>query len=265
MNPSVSRSSLGRALAVTALTLAATSAAARAAHAQVAGSRLNFSGTSDVVDVGADGLVLTFDQSSIASGDDNTGSFAPLNAAPGGVAGAIKPLTVGAGPQETPAFLVLGGYTFNLRYLPSGTLGQSECYVEAADGQHCSPVQTPGTTISPINLVNGATGDADAPFYSSAWFHLVGTVTGPEGGVAHEFFGTIMTDFPVSYQDALAGVEAYGFAGLPFRATFVTGAEVTVTPEPSTYALTAAGLLGVVGAARRRRTRVRVQVRVRAD
>lgn len=257
MNPSVPRSYVGRAFAVTALTLAATSAAAPTAHAQTAGSRLNFSGTADVIDIGAPGLVLTFDQTSIVSGDGNTGSFAPLNAAPGGVAGTIKTLTVGSGPQDTPAFLTLGGYTFNLRFLPSGTLGQSQCYIQAADGQRCSPIQTPGTAISPINLVNAATGDPDAPFYSSAWFSLVGTVTGPEGGVAREFVGTIMTEFPVSYQDALKGVETYGFAGLPFRATFVTGAEVTVTPEPSTYALTAAGLLGVVGAARRRRTRVR--------
>lgn len=252
MKPSVPTSYLGRALAVTALTLAATTA-----HAQVAGSQLNFSGTTDVVDVGAAGLVLTFTPGTLVSGDGNTGSFASFNAAATGVVGDIKTLTVGAGPQVTPAFLTLGGYTFTLRYLPSGTLGQAECYVEAADGQRCSPIQTPGTAISPINLVNGATGDADAPFYSSAWFHLMGTVTGPDGGVAHEFFGTIMTDFPVSYQDALAGVEAYGFAGLPYRATFVVGTEVTVTPEPSTYALTAAGLLGVVGAARRRRTRVR--------
>lgn len=249
MKPSVPTSYVGRALAVTALTLAATTA-----HAQVAGSQLNFTGTTDVVDVGAPGLVLTFTPGTLASGGGNTGSFAPFNAVPGGVGGTIQTLTVGAGPQAIPAFLTLGGYTFNLRSLPSGTLGQAECYVAAADGQRCSPIQTPGTAISPINLVNAASGDADFPFNSSASFNLVGTVTGPEGGVAREFFGTIMTDFPgFSYQDALKGVEAYGFVGLPYRATFVVGTEVTVTPEPSTYALTAAGLLGVVGAARRRR------------
>jgi hypothetical protein len=155
--------------------------------------------------------VLTFNEGTLFADGDNTGSFAGL----GGLPGAIRTLNVGAGPQDTPAFLTIGGYTFNLQYLPSGTMGQAECYVAAAAGQRCSPIQTPGTVISPINLANAATGDPDSPFYSSAWFNLLGTVVGPGGGVAHEFFGTVMADFPVSFQTRSPASRRTGLRGCP--------------------------------------------------
>lgn len=236
------------AAAVTALTLAATSARAQLP----AGSTLNFSGTADAVDVGAAGVVLTFNPGTVASGEGNTGAFAFLNAA--GATGAIREITVGAGPQSIPAFLTLGGYTFGLSALPSGTHGQAECYVAPVAGQRCTPIQTPGTAISPFMLTNAAPQIPGAEFSSVAAFHLVGTVAGPDGA-ASEFFGTIWTEFPhLSFQEALGGLEQAGPQGLPgvqFAGTFVT---FTAAPEPSTCALTALGLAGAAGMARRRRT-----------
>jgi hypothetical protein len=69
----------------------------------------------------------------------------------------------------------------------------------------------------------------------------------------------VVTEFAgVSYQQALMALEATGLAGLPFTATFTTGTRtvgsaITVTPEPSTWALLAGGLAGVGVVARRRR------------
>jgi hypothetical protein len=229
-----------------------------------AGSRLSFTGTADATDVGTPGVLLDFDPRVVADAAGNTGSFASLNRDAGpGVSGAIADVRVGNGAQALPHFLVLGGYRFDLSFLPSGGRAQDECYVEPTAGQRCTPFQSvpgvwpPSGELSPFELANDESGDADAPLTSVAAFNVVGTVTGP-GRETSSFFGTVASTFVGrSYQEVLYTLEQQGLTGVTFAGTFVVGGPVagadTVVPEPSTYALVAAGLAGVAGAARRRR------------
>lgn len=232
--------------AAAALALGTTSAAAQIAT----GSTLAFTGAADATDVGSAGVVLDFSPYALTSGSTNTGAFAFLNAAPG----ALKQLTVGSGAQWIPGFLTIGGYTFDLRNLPSGPYPQTDCRVAPVVGQRCTPFQSPGTAISPFDLVNQASGDPNAPINALVSFDLSGTVVDPNGYTS-AFTGTISSTFVgLSYQDVLGALEGQGPAGLPdvpFTGTFVAGA---VLPEPGTYALVAAGLAGVGLVARRRRS-----------
>ena len=230
--------------------------AAGTAGAQItAGSRLDFAGTADAVDVGTPGIALTFRPATVTAAATSTGTFAGL----GGLTGTVRDLMVGAGPVDLPGFLTLGGYTFDLRFLPSGGYGQDDCYVYPAPGQRCTPFQSDGPPpfpepnpygLSPFMLENDASGDDAAPVNSVAWFNVVGSVRGPAGETT-DLLGTISAEFRgLSFQEALYGVENGGITGMRFSGRFVA---TTVTPEPGAYALVATGLVGVAAVARRRR------------
>lgn len=245
-------SSFARAAVAAALTLGAASAQAQI----TAGSRLDFSGTADAVDLGSPGIRLTFQPGMVVARSSSTGTFAGT----GGQSGAVREIVVGGGPVDLPAFLTLGGYTFDVRYLPVGVYGQDQCYVWPAPGQRCTPYQAPlpypedltRFPPSPFNLENLYSGNPEAPLNSLASFRVVGSVYGPEGARSR-FVGTISTSFTgLSFQEALGAVEQTGLQGVRFDGRFVA---VSVTPEPSAVALVGAGLLGVVGAGARRRRR----------
>ncbi len=249
-----------------AVVAAVAAASAAPLGAQIAdGSRLSFTGTADATDVGTSGVLLDFDTRVVADASGNTGSFASLNRAAGpGVSGAIADVRVGNGPQAVPNLLVLGGYRFDLTFVPSGASGQDACYVEPEVGQQCTPYQSelgvwpPSGSLSPFYLANAPSGDPGAPFTAVAAFNVVGTVTGP-GGASSPFSGTLASTFVGrSYQEVLYTLEQQGLAQVTFAGTFVAGAPAatapgTVAPEPSAVVLVAAGLAGVAGAARRRR------------
>jgi hypothetical protein len=163
--------------------------------------------------------------------------------------GAIRDVTVGVGGHLLPAFLTIGGYTFDLLGMPAGTFDQSVCYVYPEPGQTCTPLQAPAPHPSPFNVTNIATGDPDAPIRSIAAFDLYGTVTGP-GGVRSAFVGTISAEFPgLSYQEALGAVESVGLQEIRYTGVLTA---VSTVPEPSTWLLVGSGMLGLLVAARRR-------------
>lgn len=247
-------SSFARAAVAAALTLGAA-----AAQAQItAGSRLDFSGTADAIDLGSPGIRLTFQPDLVVARSSSTGTFAGV----GGQSGAVRDIVVGNGPVDLPAFLTLGGYTFDVHYLPTGTYGQDSCYVYWLPGQRCTPFQAPlpypddlsGIPLSPFNLENHGSDEvgADEVAYSVASFRVVGSVYGPDGARSN-FTGTISTTFTgLPFQLALGAVEQTGLQGITFDGRFVA---VAVTPEPSAYALMGAGLLGIAGVGARRRRR----------
>lgn len=234
--------------------------AASSAAAQIApGSTLTFTGTADATDVGLGGVVLDFTKH-VTAGAGNTGAFASLNTNGRGPKGKIADIRVGNGPELIPSFLQFGGYKFTLLGLPSGREGQDDCYTDQfAVGQTCTPFQSVqgqpqiNAGLSPFYVANLA--GPDGSINSTAAFDLYGTVTGP-GNARSSFVGTITASFVgVPYQMVLYTLEQQGLQGLTFTGTFTTGAllaEATVTPEPTTVGLVAVGLLGVVGAARRR-------------
>lgn len=255
--------------ALAALAIVASASVAIApshAAAQIAsGSTLVFSGVTDATDLGSPGVLLDFMKHVTADPSANTGTFATLNRPKKGQTGNIAPMVVGNGPQAVSKFLKIGGFHFDLSFVPSGAYGQDECYVDPAVGQRCTPFQLPSYELSPFYLENRASGIPQAPFTSIIAFDVVGTVRGR--GTTTDFFGTIVTTFVgVSFQEALLGLEAFGLEGVPFTGTFVAGGpttlaasslaatSVSVAPEPSTVALMATGLVGVAALARRRRT-----------
>lgn len=254
--------------ACAALALAAVPASGVSAAAQLArGSTLTFTGTADATDIGLGGVVLDFSGPVTAGAAGNTGAFASLNRPSGaGLSGHIADVRVGNGAQRVRNFFVLGGYRFDLLSLPSGGYGQDACYTEDfAVGQTCTPYQSVqgkpeiNDGLSPFYVANVYSGDPEAPINSTAAFDLFGTVTGP-GGARSYFTGTIASTFVgLPYQYVLWTLENDGLPDVTFTGTFTVGgaatgtAGETVAPEPGTYALVAAGLVGTAAAARRRR------------
>ncbi|MES2522104.1 MAG: PEP-CTERM sorting domain-containing protein [Gemmatimonadota bacterium] len=240
--------------AVTAGALAL-SVSATAAQAQIiAGSTLNFGGSVDLADAGAAGIVLDFNPQTILSTGPNTGSFAGITF---GQTGTISDFTAGTGAVAGIPLASFGGYTFSITNILPGTFSPAACSLPAAAGQTCTPPQLPGTTISPFNLVN------QTATTSTASFQLAGIVTQTSTGATANYQGLFTAQFigqnSLSYQQVLAalsgGVGTPGLPGVSFSATFTTGPS-TVIPEPSTYALMAAGLAGIGFLARRRRSTV---------
>ncbi len=228
------------------------------------GGTLTFTGTADAVDLGSPGVLLEFGQMRVDPGG-NTGIFSYLNNnGRRGAAGSMQPFVVGSGAQSVSRVLHIGGYSFDLSFLPSGTYGQDECYVGPEVGQRCTPYQLPGYDLSPFYLENVAAAGSDAMFTAIVSFDVAGTVTGR--GTTQAFTGTITSVFEgLSFQEALIDLEQHGLTDVPFTGTFVVGAEgtrtmmlastsATVTPEPGTVALMGTGLavLVVVGWRRRR-------------
>jgi hypothetical protein len=245
----MSNSWLARTAAGAALGLAATAAGAQVTP----GSTLHFTGTVDVIHADDHTLTLDFKPDVIFSRAPNTGSFAVLDLAPPpGVAGRIRNFAVDNGVQHVPGFVTIGGYTFDLLYMPAGTSGPDDCLVDPAPDQRCTPPHHGDAAglSTPFTLANMASGDPGAPINSVAWFDLQGTVRGPGSSVASSFVGTFEAIFlGLSYQEVLFAAETGALTGVEFSARFTALAAV---PEPSTYGLVATGLLGVLGAARRR-------------
>lgn len=250
----------------------ATTFATTAAAQLTPGSTLTFTGTADATDIGLPGVILDFGPRVIAATSGNTGTFASLDRSHGpGVSGHIDDIRVGNGLQYDRNFFVLGGYRFTLLGLPSGKYGQDACYTDAfAVGQTCTPYQSvqgdPAVNagLSPFYVAN-VSSNPDGSINSTAAFDLFGTVTGP-GNATSFFTGTISSAFVgLPYQVVLYTLEQQGLQGLDFTGRFVVGAPVltaadadigpAVAPEPSTYALLAAGLAGIGAVTARRRGR----------
>ena len=234
------------------------------AAAQATGGTLTFTGVADASELGSPGVLLEFGTHVRLDPAQNTGIFAHLNNNGGpSAAGSMETITVGNGPQPVSRALHIGGYSFDLSFLPSGSYGQDDCYVAPAVGQLCTPYQLPSNELSPFYLENVAAGGSDAMFTAIVSFDVAGTVTGR--GATHQFTGTITTVFEgLSYQEALMGLEQHGLRDVPFTGTFVVGAggvsagtlssaSVAVVPEPGTVALVGSGLAMLVGVARRRK------------
>lgn len=259
----------GTAVVVSAVAVAIS---AKTVAAQITpGSTLTFTGVADATDIGLPGVILDFTPKVSVATSGNTGTFAEFNTSKGkGASGKISDIRVGNGPEPIRKFFKIGAYTFNLNSLPSGPYGQDACYIDPVPGQTCTPYQSvqgdPSVNagLSPFYVENVASGNPDAPINSTAAFHLIGTVSGPKGAMS-DFFGTITASFiGQSYQEVLYTLEQQGLQGLTFTGTFVAGTPISggdvdadlttgVVPEPSTYVLLAAGLVGIAGVARRRR------------
>lgn len=194
-------------------------------------------------------------------------------------------LTVGAYTFSLTS-LPSGPFGQDACYTDQFAIGQTCTPFQSVQGQ---PEINAG--LSPFYVVNYASGNPDAPINSIAAFNLVGTVTGP-GGVKNDFYGVITSSFVgLPFQVVLYTLEQEGLQNLPFTGIFVAGRptsragiaaslagldpafvgaavnafapdeaqagelDATVTPEPSTLALAAAGLAVAGGVARRRRAR----------
>jgi hypothetical protein len=232
------------------------------AEAQVVpGSTLRFTGRADVTHTEEHDLFVGFDEAAITSGAPSTGSFAALGAATPGVTGSIRDFEVVVGLQPIAGFVTLGGYTFDLFDMLPGTSTPDDCLNERfLPGQSCTPPRHDVEGVStPFTLVNIASGDPNAPLNSIAWFDVRGTVRGPGSLTPSPFIGRFEASFVgLSYQEVLFLAEANQLRGVDFAAQFTVTSTV---PEPSTYALAATGLVGLLGVAGARRGRLAVATR----
>lgn len=151
------------------------------------------------------------------------GVFATPGGIVPGVQGTIQDLVVnmsGVVGRPITNFLTIGGFTFSLTSTPVGNTGSPVSLFEVA-----------GSTTASL-AVNGR-------------------VTGPGlGDDAFRYQGLFTAAFPGRTPAELAATVNSGQnLEVFFTSEFVVG----TVPEPSTYALTAAGLVVLLGAARRRK------------
>jgi hypothetical protein len=161
--------------------------------------------------------------------------------------GSIQDVTVTPGAYAVASFITIAGYNFTLALIPAGSFSSAQCGAAAAPGQSCTVA---GSALNFTNSNNGLGG-----LNSSLSFSFSGVVTTP---AAQSFsYSGLLTSQIVgqSYQQLLATLAAGGTSNLHYSLS-IAASNVTATPEPATVSLTATGLLGVAGFARRRRTRV---------
>ena len=200
------------------------------AQPAVAQDKLNIVGTVDIFQApaGPIGNVVIDFLPPAGGGTGTVNAFGPQT----GVFAIIPPLLPGTnidfvfGPlpgTTTPPvpILTIGGFTFTATGFGPGNV----------PGQPFSLTSSGGTVFATLNVV--------------------GTVTGP-GIVGTQFFiGGYSTQFPnTTIADLIADIEAGTVIPSSISASFET---VSAIPEPSTYALMATGLVGLLGAARLRR------------
>ena len=253
---------MSRSRAIGAAALAALVLAAPSAGAQITpGSTLSFGGSANVIHTEEHDLFVLFDQAAIASRPPSTGSFAAFGGAAPGVTGSIRDFEVVVGPQPITGFVTLGAYTFDLLDMLPGTSTPDDCLNEQfLPGQSCTPPRHDVEGVStPFTLVNVASNDPSAPINSLAWFDVRGMVRGPGSLTPSPFIGRFEASFVgLSYQEVLFAAEANQLQGVDFSAQFTV---VSTVPEPSTYALAATGLVGLLGVAGLRRRRLVVATR----
>jgi MYXO-CTERM domain-containing protein len=252
----MSRSRAIGAAAAAALVLAVPSAEAQI----VPGSTLSFTGTADVIHTEEHDLFVRFAPTVISVAAPGTGSFAALGGA-SGTSGTIRDFEVVVGPQPIAGFVTLGGYTFDLMSMSPGLSAPDDCLVDPLPGQSCTPPRHDVEGVStPFTLRNVASGDPSAPISSIAFFDVQGMVRGPGSTIASPFMGRFEASFiGQSYQEVLYYVETSGLQGVRFTAQLTATSTATSTvPEPSTYALAATGLAGLLAVAGVRRRRLAV-------
>ena len=243
---------MSRSRAIGAAAAAALVFGVPSAEAQITpGSTLSVRGVANVIHTEEHDLFVRFAPAVVVSRAPSTGSFAAAL----GATGTIQDFEVVVGPQPIAGLLTLGGYTFDLLDMLPGTSTPDDCLNEQVmPGQSCTPPRHDVEGVStPFTLVNVASGDPNAPINSIAWFDVRGMVRGPGSMTASPFIGRFEANFVgLSYQEVLFAVETTGLQGVEFAAQFTA---VSTVPEPSTYALAATGLVGLLGVARVRRRR----------
>lgn len=124
--------------------------------------------------------------------------------------------------------------TFDFENFDSGDFSAAACANAPAVGQTCTPAG------SEFDLMNVQTGSVLSMSFDAL---LVNSLTGVESPLA----GVLTTEFPVSYQDFLAGLsngdEYSASYSLQFATPETSGSTNPVdVPEPSSTAILAAGV-----------------------
>jgi len=123
----------------------------------------------------------------------------------------------------------LPAWDWTATFIFPGLYSDAACALSPAVGQQCTPF-----ALSPFNLVNTAGGG------STAGYSLIGTATDGVGG-QYSFTANFTTQFGVPYQTYLPGI----LAGTPADSSWSGTISVDQVPEPATFFLISAGLIGV--------------------
>lgn len=181
-----------------------------------------------------------------ASGGNPGARLTVATSAPSGsvIGAAINGNTLVSGP------LAGAGFQLAIDFLSGpGALGQ---------GQGISFALRQGENVYVRNLNPGATGlsndwttlsFAPGSFVAAEWTRIAGA-----GPALPDFSGAVATAFGFSVSNSFSSITNH-YDNFRLTLTGLTPPPPTVVPEPSTWVLTAAGLLGVAAARRRRRTR----------